>query len=118
MKEDIRRIQKESEIFLSCLIFKAYSETLSDLCENVKVNSFTISMIISSIFRLGDLETVLIILIMERSNWKEPSTVDDMFFGKRKFGEIYQKLSGDEGDSINKFVFFQLMFIALFAKVE
>jgi len=61
------------KIYLDCMIFKAYIELLLRKCRIPNLNVFKLSNVIAELFRLGDIETVLLILLIERHNWDEVS---------------------------------------------
>ena len=44
--------------------------------------------------------------------------VDKLFYGKRKFFEVYQKLLGHSPDIYQVYFFFKLLFMGFFAKVS
>lgn len=54
--------------YLDCMIFKAYIELLMQKCRIPNLNVFKLSNVIAELFRLGDIETVLLILLVERYN--------------------------------------------------
>jgi hypothetical protein len=66
-------VQEPPKIYLDCMIFKAYIELISKKCKIQDVNIFRISTVIASLFRLGDIEAVLVILLIEKYDWEEIS---------------------------------------------
>lgn len=66
-------IQEPPKVYLDCMIFKAYIELISKKCKIKDVNIFRISTVIASLFRLGDIEAVLVILLIEKYDWEKIS---------------------------------------------
>jgi hypothetical protein len=74
VKEVEERVTAQpTKINLDCMIFKAYIELIQKKCNIPGVNIFKISTVIAKLFRLGDIEAVLVILLIEKYDWDEIS---------------------------------------------
>ena len=82
---DRRRPTQPPKIYLDCMIFKAYIELVSSKCSYPNINIFQISTVIASLFRLGDIEAVLVILLIEKYDWGD---VSGKFYTKLKIFEF------------------------------
>jgi hypothetical protein len=80
-----RVVTEPPKIYLDCMIFKAYIELISKKCKIPDVNIFRISTVIASLFRLGDIEAVLVILLIEKYEWDEITGEFPSIFQNFKF---------------------------------